>query len=61
VVFDAMGSIGVGVLMGGVSFFIITKNRRLLGQSVPDSKEKVVQLLLSDEAVMRCGSIAYFV
>jgi hypothetical protein len=53
VVFDAMGSIGVGVLMGGVSFFIITKNRRLLGQSVPDSKEKVVQLLLSDEAVMR--------
>lgn len=51
--FDAMGSIGVGALMGGVSFFIIAKNRRLLGQSVPDSKEQVVELLLNDEAVMR--------
>ena len=39
--YDAMGSIGVGLLMGGVSFFIIHKNRALLGQSVPSSTPEV--------------------
>lgn len=57
VVYDALGSIGVGALMGGVSFFIVTKNRRLLGQAVPDSKMQVVELLLSDEAVMSCQDV----
>ena len=47
-----MGSIGVGLLMGGVSFFIIHKNRALLGQSVPSSTPEVVDLLLSDPLVM---------
>eukprot|EP00613_Pedinella_sp_CCMP2098_P067502 CAMPEP_0171988880 /NCGR_PEP_ID=MMETSP0993-20121228/276128_1 /TAXON_ID=483369 /ORGANISM="non described non described, Strain CCMP2098" /LENGTH=716 /DNA_ID=CAMNT_0012641857 /DNA_START=77 /DNA_END=2228 /DNA_ORIENTATION=+ len=54
VAFDALGSIGVGLLMGGVSVFVIAKNRRLLGQSVPKSKAKVVALLLQDEIVMSC-------
>lgn len=54
VAFDAMGSIGVGCLMGGVSVFVIAKNRRLLGQAVPESKASVVELLLKDEAVMTC-------
>ena len=48
--FDALGSIGVGLLMGGVSTFVIAKNRRLLGQSVPESTHAVVELLLNDEA-----------
>jgi hypothetical protein len=48
--FDALGSIGVGLLMGGVSTFVIAKNRRLLGQSVPESTPAVVELLLNDEA-----------
>ncbi len=43
-------------MMGGVSVFVIAKNRRLLGQSVPDSKDAVVELLLRDEAVMRSES-----
>jgi len=60
VVYDAMGSIGVGVLMSGVSFFIITKNRRLLGQSVPDSKAQVVDLLLNDEVVMRLATLPFY-
>ena len=37
--------------MGGVSTFVIAKNRKLLGQSVPESKRAVVALLLRDEAV----------
>ena len=55
--FDALGSIGVGLMMGGVSCFVIAKNRRMLGQSVPGSKASVVELLLKDEAVMSCQDV----
>ena len=54
VAFDALGSIGVGLLMGGVSTFVIAKNRRLLGQSVPESTNAVVELLLKDEVRFMC-------
>ena len=56
VAFDALGSIGVGLLMGGVSTFVIAKNRRLLGQSVPESTSAVVDLLLKDEVSERASS-----
>ena len=42
-----VGSIGVGLLMGGVSAFIVSKNRRLLGQAVPDSKLRVTLAITS--------------
>jgi len=50
---DAVGSIAIGVLLGGVAWFLIRKNRDLLiGRSVGDEqRERIHQLLADDPAV----------
>lgn len=44
--YDALGSIGVGAMLGGVSCFLIRKNLNLLGQPVPARTEEVADVLL---------------
>lgn len=42
--FDAVGSIAVGTMMGAVAIFIINRNRLFLGQTVPPRTAQVLQL-----------------
>jgi zinc transporter 9 len=51
-VYDAMGSILIGTMLGGVAVFTINKNRAMLGQCTPEQTDAVVQLLLADPVVM---------
>ena len=52
-IFDAIGSILIGLLLGAVAIFLVVKNRSsLIGQSVsPRSQALVVDLLESDPVV----------
>jgi solute carrier family 30 (zinc transporter), member 9 len=50
--FDAVGSIAVGSMMGAVAVFIINRNRRFLGQTVPARTDLVRDMLQSDEMVL---------
>jgi len=49
--YDALGSIGVGAMLGGVSCFLIRKNLNLLGQPVPARTEEVIALMEADPMV----------
>lgn len=50
--YDAAGSIVVGTMMGAVALFIIDRNRKFLGGTVPRRTENVVSMLLADEMVL---------
>jgi zinc transporter 9 len=50
--YDAMGSILIGTMLGGVAIFTVNKNRAMLGQCTPEQTDAVVQLLLMDPVVM---------
>jgi len=50
-VFDAFGSISIGLMMGGVACFLVNKNRVLLGGQVPRRTDSVVALLEADDIV----------
>jgi len=53
-VFDALGSISIGLSLGGVSFALIAKNRRLLlGQSMGKRKVNALRTLLESERSVR--------
>jgi zinc transporter 9 len=50
---DAVGSIAIGVLLGGVAFFLIRKNRDLLiGRAIrPQDRSRLQEILENDPAV----------
>ncbi|GAX81488.1 hypothetical protein CEUSTIGMA_g8917.t1 [Chlamydomonas eustigma] len=51
--FDAMGSIGVGLLLGVIATFLVSKNRQLLlGRSMNPKEVQEVQSLLRRDAVV---------
>jgi zinc transporter 9 len=50
--YDAVGSIAVGSMLGAVALFIINRNRRFLGGAVPRRTNEVVALLAADEMVL---------
>lgn len=50
-IFDAIGSIAIGTMLGGVSFFLVRKNMLLLGQPVPPRTEEVVAAMEADPVV----------
>ena len=54
-VYDAIGSICVGVLLGAVALFLISRNRDfLVGQSVdPVTRQRVVATLLAQPGIQR--------
>ena len=52
VMFDAVGSIAVGGMMGATALFIINKNRAFLGGTVPARTAQVVGLLKADDMVI---------
>eukprot|EP00750_Incisomonas_marina_P026463 INCI591.2.p2 GENE.INCI591.2~~INCI591.2.p2 ORF type:complete len:292 (+),score=55.38 INCI591.2:1057-1932(+) len=53
IMFDAIGTMAIGGLLGGVAAFLVTKNREMLvGRSVPrESLQAVEQALLNDKIV----------
>ena len=55
--YDAVGSIFVAGLLGGVATFLVQKNRdALLGRSIrPEQMEKIMNVLLN-EPIIRCVS-----
>ena len=50
--YDAVGSIAVGGMMGAVAIFIINRNRVFLGGAVPSRTKEVVAMLGADESVL---------
>ena len=50
--YDAVGSIAIGLLMGGVSLFLVHKNMQLLGGQRAQREAEAVQLLEADDAVL---------
>jgi len=53
-VYDALGSIAIGISLGGVSLALISKNRRLLlGRSMSLSRVAALRRLLEDEPSVR--------
>ena len=54
-VFDAIGSICVGLLLGAVALFLISRNRDfLVGQSVdPVTRQRVLDVLLAQQGIER--------
>uniref|UniRef100_H2ZJF1 Proton-coupled zinc antiporter SLC30A9, mitochondrial n=1 Tax=Ciona savignyi TaxID=51511 RepID=H2ZJF1_CIOSA len=54
VLFDAVGSIVIGGLLGGVATFLVTTNANaLIGRSIPPSRLEELQETLEDDAVVR--------
>jgi hypothetical protein len=49
--YDALGSITIGLLMGGVSLFLVQKNMQLLGGQRAQREDEAVALLEADGAV----------
>jgi divalent metal cation (Fe/Co/Zn/Cd) transporter len=51
--YDSIGSILIGTLLGGTATLITYRNsRRLIGQSIPaDERQKLVDLLRNDPIV----------
>ena len=49
--YDAVGSITIGLLMGGVSLFLVQKNMQLLGGQRAQREDEAVALLEADGAV----------
>lgn len=51
--FDSIGSIIIGLLLGGVAIALIAKNRSyLMGRSIPeDLKEEIIEMLVADPAI----------
>jgi zinc transporter 9 len=54
-VYDAMGSIVIGILLGGAAMFLILKNRSfLMGRSIPDEvEEDIITMIEEDPAIER--------
>ena len=50
--YDAVGSVAVGSMMGCVALFIINRNRAFLGGTVPRRTEQVVAMLKNDDMVV---------
>ena len=50
--YDAVGSIAIGLLMGGVSLFLVHKNMQLLGGQRAQREAEAVQVLEADDAVL---------
>ncbi len=50
--YDAMGSIAVGGMLGSVALFIVERNRRFLTQVAPARTPQVVSMLLDDQMVL---------
>ncbi|XP_078481665.1 proton-coupled zinc antiporter SLC30A9, mitochondrial-like [Ciona intestinalis] len=54
ILFDAVGSIMIGGLLGGVATFLVTSNANaLIGRSIPPSRLEELQEMLEDDAVIR--------
>lgn len=54
-VFDAVGSIGIGCLLGGIAYWLVDKNRQLLiGRSMEQAEQDQIKNLLR-----RDSSVAY--
>jgi zinc transporter 9 len=51
-VYDAVGSITIGLLMGGVSLFLVQKNMQLLGGQRAQREAEAVRMLEADDAVL---------
>ncbi len=54
-IWDALGSIIIGVLLGIVAIILIQKNRKyLIGMNIPDEmKERIIELLVADPTIDR--------
>lgn len=54
-IWDALGSIIIGILLGIVAVVLIQKNRRyLIGMNIPDeTKERIIELLEADPTIDR--------
>ena len=50
--YDAAGSITIGLLMGGVSLFLVQKNMQLLGGQRAQREPEAVKLLEADNVVL---------
>ncbi len=52
-VFDAIGSVIIGCMLGGVAIALIVKNRSyLMGRAIPEElKDEIVELLTTDPAI----------
>ncbi|MFA6106218.1 MAG: cation diffusion facilitator family transporter [Patescibacteria group bacterium] len=52
---DGIGSIIIGILLGGVAIILIIKNRNyLIGRTIPETlQEKIIEIMESDPAIER--------
>eukprot|EP01129_Flabellula_baltica_P013189 TRINITY_DN607_c5_g1_i1.p1 TRINITY_DN607_c5_g1~~TRINITY_DN607_c5_g1_i1.p1 ORF type:complete len:408 (+),score=72.26 TRINITY_DN607_c5_g1_i1:43-1266(+) len=59
VVYDAIGSILIGVLLGNIAIFLIYKNSSaLLGRSIPDeTQNRIIRILNADDTVMSLHNV----
>ncbi len=53
VLWDALGSIVIGCLLGGIAILLIIKNRSyLIGRAIPEElKDEIIELLVADPAI----------
>ena len=53
-VYDAIGSLAIGGLLGAVATFLVTTNvNALIGRSIAQSKVEQLQEMLEDDVVVR--------
>jgi len=53
-IYDGIGSIAIGGLLGAVATFLVTSNANaLIGKSIPQSRLEELQEMLEDDAVVR--------
>ena len=53
-IYDGVGSVAIGALLGAVATFLVTSNvNALIGKSIPQSRLEELQEMLEDDAVVR--------